>query len=222
MLASDQVFSRLLGRLYDAASEPTLWDSFIEELARCTEAKSAGLLIHDLEHAESSISSNWRFDPDLVRVYHQHYHVLDIWAQRGVVRPTGHVCTSESLCPLPEMRTTEIYNDFFVKADIEHGIFAILESSRRCLANISLFRDRSCPEFAEPELELLRFLAPHLQRAFKLHFHLLELKAHSAGIEAAMNLQATGIILLGCEGEILLMNRSAQTLLASRNGLIVE
>ena len=41
-------------------------------------------------------TSNWRFDPDLVRVCHQHYNVLDVWAQRGVVRPSGHVPAARS------------------------------------------------------------------------------------------------------------------------------
>jgi hypothetical protein len=75
-------------------------------------------------------------------------------------------------------------HDFFVKADIEHGLFGILESDERWRASVSLFRDRSRSEFTEADLQVLQFLALHLRRAFMLHLQLSETRAHSAGADA--------------------------------------
>ena len=77
---------------------------------------------------------------------------------------------SQAICPLRELRKTEIYNDLYIQSNIEHGAFAILKRTETCLASVSLFRDRLQPEFSESDVQLLRFLTPHLQRAFDLHF----------------------------------------------------
>jgi DNA-binding CsgD family transcriptional regulator len=118
------------------------------------------------------------------------------------------------------MKTKEIYNDFMVKADIEHGMFVALESNEACLASVSLFRDRFRTEFTHSDLQILQYLAPHLRRAFKLHFHFAELKAHSASIETALDMLPTGVILLGSNGEIVFMNRSAAAVVAEKDGLV--
>jgi DNA-binding CsgD family transcriptional regulator len=69
------------------------------------------------------------------------------------------------------------------------------------------------------EVELLRFLAPHLQRAFRLYVQFCGLKGRSLGSERAFDLLPTATIFLGPKGEIVFMNRSAEALVAERNGL---
>jgi len=222
MLPNQQQLSNLLGILYDAATDPSLWDPFIEQLALRTGATSAGLLIHDFEHAKYSLATSWRTSPESLRLYQQHYHALDVWAQKGLAHPAGYVCTSQSLCPLSEIKSKEIYNDFMRRADIEHAMFGVAENNQSCFASVSLFRNRSRREFTESDLKILHFLAPHLQRAFKLHFHVSELKAHSAGVEATLDMLPTGVILLGGNGEIVFKNRSAAAIVAERDGLMAN
>ncbi len=57
-------------------------------------------------------------------------------------------------------------------------------------------------------------------RAFKLHLHFSELKARSAGLETALDMLPTGVMLLGAKSEVVLMNRSAAALLAEKDGLL--
>lgn len=220
MLPTRQELSNLLGILYDAAADPSLWNPFIEQLACRTGATSGALLILDFEHSDFSLSTSWRMSADSIRLYQEHYHSLDIWAQRGLANPVGYVCTSQSLCLIPEIRTTEIYNDYMLDAGIEHGMFSILENNKSCAASVSLYRDRSRSEFSESQLQVLQFLAPHLQRAFRLHFRLSEARTHSAGVESALNMLPTGIVMLGPGGEIIFMNRSAAGMIAEKDGLL--
>lgn len=219
-LPTKQDLSNLLGILYDSAADPTYWGLFIEQIGRLTRSTSGGILFHDWKNTKGSVSSDWKFDPELVKIYSEYYHALDIWARRGRAYSAGHVCTSQSLCTLREMRTHEIYNDFMTKADIEHGMFAIVERNNSCLASLSLFRDRSRREFDDSDLQLLRFLDPHLRRAFRLHSHVLCLKSQAAGAEAAPDRLPTGIVCLAIGGEIIFMNRSANRTIAEKDGLL--
>jgi hypothetical protein len=107
MLPSQQELSSLLGTLYDAATDPSLWNPFIQGLAKHRGATSAALLIHDLKHSKYSFSTCWCMNSHSARLY-QAYHSLVVWAQRGRGHSAGYVCASQSLCTLPEMKTTEI------------------------------------------------------------------------------------------------------------------
>src|SRR5471032_1418883 len=120
MLPDNETISKLLGGLYDAAADPTLWNPFLERLARETGARSAGLVMLDLGQEVFTISRSWEVDPEANRLYQEYYGPLDVWAQRGLSKPAGYVCNSEALNPLAEMALTEIYNDFMVRFSIEH------------------------------------------------------------------------------------------------------
>ena len=222
MLPGNETISKLLGSLYDAAANPTLWNPFLEQLAHNTGARSAGLVMLDLGQELFTISRSWEVDPEATRLYQEHYGPLDVWARRGLSKPAGYVCNSEALSPLAEMAITEIYNDFMVPFSVEHGLFGVVENSGSHWASVSLYRDSSRPPFQDPELELVRFLAPHMQRAFKLHLKFSELKAQSVSYETTLDMLATGVILLGFKGEVLIQNRSATAFVAERDGLLAS
>ena len=212
--------SKLLGGLYDAAADPILWEPFLQQLADSTGARAAALMMHDAGHDVHTVHSSWGLDPEGNRLYQEHYGSIDVWTQRAMPIRARWVCNSEALCPLSELNTTEIYNDFLVRFGIEHGLFGLVENSGSRFASVSLYRDSSRPAFDASGLELVRFIAPHIQRAFKLHFQFSELKARSAGLERAFDMLPTGVIFLGSKGEVVLMNRSALASVSERNGLL--
>lgn len=220
MLDTSETLPRLLGSLYEAIADSAEWAAFLEQLAGRTRATSAALVMHDFDRALCSVSSSWELNPESNRLYQEHYHALDVWAQVAPRRVSGYVCNSESLCPLPELRKKEIYNDLFVPFGIEHGIFALLESNEARFASVSLYRDKSRAPFTPTDLSTLQVLAPHLQRAFRLRLHFSELRSRSEGVETALDLLSTGVVFLNAEGEIVLMNRSAAALVAKRDGLL--
>jgi DNA-binding CsgD family transcriptional regulator len=219
MLPGNEALSKLLSSLYDAATDPTLWNPFLKQLAHDTRATSAALVMHDFDHALCTVSSSWELNPEADCLYQEYYHAVDVWAQRGLAKPAGYVCSSESLCLLPEIRTTEIYNDFMARFGIEHGMFSVIENTPSRFASASLYRNQSSPEFETSGLETLRFLAPHLQRAFKLHLQFSELGSRSTGFETALDMISTGVILFAASAKIASMNRSASALIGERDGL---
>jgi DNA-binding CsgD family transcriptional regulator len=219
MLPSPQKLSDLLGLLYDAASDPVLWSPFLEQVAKASKATSAAMVVHDFQRPLCTVSTGWELDPELQNLYEAHYHSLDVWAERGLNQPAGSIVISHAICPLHELRKTEIYNDLYIPSKIEHAAFAVLKRTETCLAGFSLYRDRWQPEFDEPDVQLLRFLTPHLQRAFDLHFRLSDLKGHSDGLEAAMNTFLKPVFVLDGKGKIVFMNTTATALLAEKDGL---
>jgi DNA-binding CsgD family transcriptional regulator len=218
MLPGDETLSKLITCLYEAAADPDLWNPFLQQLAQITRAEYAGLVSHYADlHA---ISHSWEIDPEMVRLHDEYYHSVDIWSQRGGSQPSGTVCTSQSLCPLAELKTSEVYNDCLVRFDVAHGLFVIVENNALSGASVSLFRSSSSPEFEADAEEILCLLAGHLKQAFKLYRQFSDLKARSAGLETALDMHPTGIILLGRTGQVVLMNRAASALVSEGDGLL--
>jgi len=230
MLPSTDELSRLLGTLYDAATDPQLWGEFLGQLGKNVGADSAALVMHQVGHDVHTVLRSWNLDPRGAMLYQEYYGSVDLWAQRGHASfPAGYVCTSESLCPLDEMARSEMYNDFLAPHNIEHGLFGVLEKGPSRWSTVSMYRGKTLSQFQNTDLDVLRFVAPHLRRAFRLHFQFSEIRALGTGLGTALDLMPVGIVLLGPKGEIVLTNRAAAQfisandgLLASRNGLRAE
>jgi DNA-binding CsgD family transcriptional regulator len=220
MLPSKRALTDLIGSVYEAASDATLWEVVLGKLARTSHAESAALVIHELGPELHTLAATWMVDPEASRLYQKHYGSLDVWAIRGRSKPPGYVCTSESLCRSQELAGTEIYNDLLVRYGIVHGMFGLVENdASRRWGSVSLYRGLSSDEFQMSDLETLKFLVPHIRRAFMLHFRISELKARNDGIETALNLLTTGVIFVGTNGDAIFMNRKADELLRQEDGL---
>ncbi|MFZ0884828.1 MAG: helix-turn-helix transcriptional regulator [Candidatus Acidiferrales bacterium] len=220
MLPSGEALSQLLGALYDAAADPSLWEPFLQQVAQLTGATSAALVMYDTHRDSYTLASSWQVDPEATRLYQRRYGSLDLWARRALSKPVGYVCVSEALCSGAELATTEVYNDFMVRFGFEHGLFGLPLNTGSRFASISLYRESSCPGFGASEVSILEFLAPHAERALKLHMQFTELRNRSQSLETVLDTLPTGIVFLGPTGEILAMNQIAAALLREKDGLM--
>ncbi len=220
MLPDQEVVTKLAVSAYDAAAGELPWPSFLGGLAKVCSADSSALVTRDFDRGLHSLRASWNLHPDVDRLYERDYGALDVWAARARPIPSGHVCVSESLCPFGELVTTQIYNDFMKRYGIAHGLFAVAENDASGWASVSLYRELASGEFDESGLWIIKALVPHIQRAFKLHFQLSELKAYRGGVEEALNLLAWGVVFLGPAGEVLSMNKAAGELVNAKDGIL--
>ena len=71
-------------------------------------------------------------------------------------------------------------------------------------------------------MELIRFLSPHIKRAYRIHFELAGLKAHNLSLQAALDSSPTAILLIDHDCACITMNLAAQTIFDQKDGLIVR
>jgi hypothetical protein len=90
----------LVGNIYDAVNDETLWPIFLERLAGTLRSAATNLFVQDLRHPGGAASATFGTDPSFNRSYADHYGKVNIFLIRG--RPllrTGSVCFSDELCP---------------------------------------------------------------------------------------------------------------------------
>jgi DNA-binding CsgD family transcriptional regulator len=221
MLPAKAVLSTIVASLYDAAGDTSLWPVFLHELALATRSNQAGILLHDLGHGDHSVSLQWGIDPAAVRLYQEHFGSCDIWMRKAApLAYAGWLATSQEVCSVEELARSEFYNDYLRPNDMAHAMWGVIENSPSRIINIGLYRDLRRQPFRSKDLELLRFLVPHMDRAFRLHLQLSGLKARADNLQHAIDMLATGVILLGSSGRIIHMNQTAAKILAEQDGLL--
>ena len=87
------------------------------------------------------------------------------------------------------------------------------------MVNLSIYRGARAGAFDEHDLDLIRFLKPHIEKAYRLHSELIAARNRACGLQSALDSLLMGVILLGAKGQIITMNRAAEHLLATRDGL---
>lgn len=68
----------------------------------------------------------------------------------------------------------------------------------------------------------MRFLKPHIQRAYRLDSEFSAARSFSAGLLTALNAISKGVILIGPKLQVIAMNQVAEQILAANNGLRAE
>jgi len=217
-LPTEEVLSQILGALYEAPLAPSRWEEFLRLTAGAVGGEAAAILLHDFNDAQSLVARQWGLDPEAFRRYEEHYSGLDVWRQ-SVTRTADWLGTSQQFVSFRELERTEFYNDLILPAGIPHAIFGMVERGPSRVANLSIYRGPRAGAFEEQDLPLVRFLEPHIQRAYRLHSQLTASRNQSAGLEAALDSLTMGVILLSPKGQVVTMNRAAERLLADNDGL---
>jgi DNA-binding CsgD family transcriptional regulator/GAF domain-containing protein len=213
----------LIGRIYDAAAEPALWQGVVEELSEA------------LDGAAVAIS----FDlPALPRANRRF--------AAGIDADVGSDCVDAFLREVPhapEARYPFARGFAFAHASADRPIesSAFRESWReprklasawpmghliasedgRPIASIVAYRKQGSGAFSESDLAFANRLVSHLARAFELYRMLAGVTHQHRALAEVMNRLPTGVILLNDEGRAVFTNRSATHILDRNDGVFL-
>src|SRR5579862_9729488 len=98
-ISQDEVLA-LIGRIYEAAGSPVLWNAFLEQFSNAIQGTVATMIVSDEEHANRNVAAAVRVDMETQRKYEEYYSGLDCWFNNGKhLLRTGKVLTGQMMCP---------------------------------------------------------------------------------------------------------------------------
>lgn len=207
--------------LYEATADREQWPAFLKGLSAQTDARVAALISRS-EKGELGFVIQTGADPEAERLYQSYYFGIDVFLtlseQRGFSFP-GAVFPAQAYVSDQELAATEYGNDFLLKYEIPRHCFALFGKNGVALSNLSLMRSSREQPFTEPELRVLRFLAPHVQQAIRLDERFTRLRLESEAKSAALDRLGLGVVFLDAKGKILGINEPGMAILAKADGL---
>ncbi len=210
----------LLDPLYDAAADPELWPEFLKNASRIFRADKAAILIHAPKNESTSICVDLGVDPetrsDTERLMKVSPWMVEIQKRQADGWYSG---SPEDVLPMDQFRKSMFYNELFRKHDIEWVAAAIAFCVGGWMPSFTISRPRSDVPFNDSEKHLLRRLAPHLKRVFKIHRAMGSLRSQNAAGQHALDLIGAACITLDPLGRVLQFNRRAEVLIAEESFL---
>jgi DNA-binding CsgD family transcriptional regulator/PAS domain-containing protein len=211
----------LVGAIYDAAVDPTLWQPALVRVSDALSAIGTLYLSYDLQRPERSRAVLGRLDPDLTQAYLIRHSRSSPWAKMRRVMPVGQVVSVDAYVPASQLRRTEFYHDILRPQRILHCGAACLARDAERFVGFSIFRAAEAGPTEDQELRLLSALAPHIKRATQISERLGIIAAFEQAKTSALDLADHGVILLDVHAGVLFVNRAAESILALRDGLTI-
>lgn len=217
-MAVNATFDQLTGLIYDAAIDPALWTYALDQVADAMHANAVSLGVYDPAHAGLPIIAP-RTDPAWQLEYWEHWQHRNFLLAHSAAMPVGQLFGFETFMSRDEFDRSDFYNEWWSPQGMEVALATnvLLDGAA---AGVACFcRSRKEGPFGRDEEELLRALAPHLQRAVRIHRRLVVSEARRENMAEVLNRLSQGAVLVDVQSRVMFANRSADAILCQGHGL---
>ena len=211
----------LIDIVYESVIDPSQWQVFLSKAAGVFKAQLTTLVMVSPDLRSQVVTRANHYDEAALSRYYEAVVLAgDPWARpedvvSGNAQLSHHATSDEALERHPA------YEAFLKPNDLFYGMALIALVTPAGLTAMGVMRSRSDGRYGETDLELLRELHPHLNRAARLHSHILALTQERDEVREALAKAGAGFALLDHQGQVLFVNDAATELLQANNGISV-
>jgi DNA-binding CsgD family transcriptional regulator len=205
-----QQLSDLIGLIYDAAIDPSLWERAIERSAYFVGGTGAALICKDVGARHVSRPHGLQSLPP-VALFEPVYPTLEPHFLGDIEQP---IATTD-LIPFEELTQTEIYRQWAQPQGIVDFVSAVIDRTAISAAIIGVFRHERNGLVDDRARWQMRLIAPHIRRAVLIG-KMFEFKAAEvATFVDTLNGLSTGMYLVDAEGRLIHANAAGSAILAA-------
>lgn len=210
----------LIGRIYEAGTDPACWPAVLGEIARAVHSHSTVFACGDFGTHAIPFLQAYNLDRAYLQSLHDYYADLYPYRmpflQHATPEQTFH---GAQVLSEPELMGTEYYNDWMKPQDMHHVAGVWLERSGDRITFLNVERPRTQGPHGDGELRTLHTLGPHLTRALAINRRLKGTGAVEGWAEALLNGLDFGLVLIGEFGTFRWANARAEAILRQGEGL---
>jgi DNA-binding CsgD family transcriptional regulator len=212
--------SRLIGHLYDAALDETLWPGTATRIAQVLGSESAVVKLH---HDDARVSLLECTDNLVVserqRAWADEWHRRDLWVERSVACGMSRVITDEDLVTPEEQERSGFYQEWLRHLAIHHLLGAVFPAADGAVGVPGIHRSRRAGPYTHAQRRLASALLPHLQRALRLGQRLAAASRSDAAALQALDRLDSGVLVVDGSCRIVCASAVAERLLRENEEL---
>jgi DNA-binding CsgD family transcriptional regulator len=219
-MREDERLSELIGRIYDAALDSTLWVDVLGKTTNFIGGQGSGLGWKDAVakrgerlYDDLGISAYYR------QLYFDKYIKLDPCTTGQFFAEIGDTIATADVMPYEEFLQTRFYQEWVRPQGLIDGGMTVLEKSVTSIAFLVLFRNECHGVIDEEARQRIRLLAPHFRRAVLIS-KMIDLKtAEAASLADTLDGISAGMLLVDATGRIVHTNVAGHVMLSAADVL---
>jgi DNA-binding CsgD family transcriptional regulator len=214
------ILDTLIDYAYRAAFKEDLWPAFLEKFSDALGGRNTALILHSLGSGRNSTLACVRTDPDLLRLYNEHYHAVNPWTGKGCKElPARIVGVGEIYCTERELERTEFYNEWLRPQGLKHSIAGLVTATGEDLVMCSALRTAEKGAFGSQEIAFAEALLPHVGAAIRARERLGDVyQAGRAALDVLYRF-AQPCLLVDRNGHLAFMNLAGEHMVAQSESL---
>lgn len=213
MLESEKL-SAIIGDIYDAALDPTLWSDVVLRAITYIGGRAGGLTSRDAVNKSGDVNIAVGMSEAYLKSYAEEYVKIDPTTPRFFFFEIGDIIETEDTLPFPEFYATRFYKEWAEPQGWCDAASTLLEKTITSYASFSVLRHRDDGLVDESTRQRLRLLAPHLRRALLIGKVIDLQKAEAATLADTLDSIAAGLFLVDVTGRVVQANVSGHHILA--------
>jgi DNA-binding CsgD family transcriptional regulator len=217
----NQKLSDLIGDIYDAALDQSLWLGVIERAAHFVGGVGAALFSKDAAGQLGDVYYDVGVDPHYRQLYFDKYIGHDPATTTQFFAEIGEPCATEDLMPYAEFAKTRFYREWVQPQGLVDFATAVLDKSATSVAMFGVFRHERDGVVDDETRRRMRLIVPHIRRAVLIG-RMFDLKAAEVATFAEiLDGLSAGMCLVAADGRLVHANVAAQAIIAAGDALRV-
>jgi DNA-binding CsgD family transcriptional regulator len=206
--------SDLIGEIYDAALNPSLWRGVLAKSRTFIGGSAAGLGWKDAASRIGSCAYHDGMDPRYVRLYFEKYVALDPATSSTMFVDVCEPFVNGDLVPLDEFHQTRIYKEWVKPQGFVDYVACLADKSATSYALFNVFRHERDGMADDEARRRMRLIAPHVRRAVLIGKVIDLHKVEAAQLADTLDGVAAGVVLVDAAGRIVHANAAGLNLIA--------
>jgi DNA-binding CsgD family transcriptional regulator len=202
----------LIGRILDAALDPTEWTGVLEEVCEFVDGRAAGLLFKDSVSKFGNAYYQHGVDMRFMESYAETYVRFDPMSTL-LFFEEGQIVTTPDLVPYDEFLQGRFYQEWVRPQGFIDAANVMLEKSATSFSYLSIIRSEAAGMVDDEMRRRLQLIIPHIRRA-SLIGKAIDLKRYEADtLAATLDGLDTGVFLVDAGARIVHANSAAEDML---------
>jgi DNA-binding CsgD family transcriptional regulator len=213
MMHDAERLSALIGDIYDAALDRSLWPRVLEDTASFVGGTASALILRDSVHKRQNNLSTWGYDPEFVRIYLDKYIRLDPFTTMQFFFDVEQPISIADLMPHTEFRKISFYREWVQPQGWIDAVGVTLEKLTTSYAALFVIRHETNGVVDDEARRRTRLIAPHFRRAVLIGKAIDLRQGEAATFADAFNGLSAGIFLVDAGGRIIHANAAGHGIL---------
>ena len=207
--------SNLIGDIYDAALDRSLWPKVLERTCGYIQGQSGALLAQSPTQSAAEFFVEWGTAPEFIESYQQTYGILNpLHVPTLLYANVGSILGSTDVVPHEEILASRFYREWLAPQGIVDAISVTFEKSAISYAVLAIHRNERDGMVDEEAKRRMGLIAPHYRRAVEIA-KLIDLqKFEAAALADSLDGLAAAMFLVDGGGRIMHANAAGQVMLA--------